>query len=380
MKTVILMYDFFSESGGIEKVMIFQAKALQKAGFKVKFAFAYVDEKLKNQMLSEFEVIEYAKLPFIKSETLQICSSLISSSLDKLKDSDLVICHSFPSSCIAYRMFKRYNIPYIQFLHHHPQFLYHQKSEWSINTLKRKIAFFVGKYFGQYPRYLDKKYLKNAKKIMVNSLMVQKIIQEIYNRKGNIHYPAVDSLFFSDISEELDNFILASGRIVKLKRFDYLLNSYALLPEKIKENLGIVFAGQENEDEKATLSLLARKLNIKNIIFLGPVNKSDLHSLYATAKLTVHTCPEEYFGLVPPESMASGTPVISWKDNAGPQETIIDGKTGYLSKPYDVNDMSKNILKALNKKWNKDAIKKQAKKFSGEVLEKKFIEEIKEII
>jgi len=390
-KKITLIYDFFSEPGGIEKVMIFQAKALQKAGYNVRFAFAYIDKNLKKQMLSDFKVLEYSNLPFgIRNETLQICSSLLTnSSLSKLKDSDLVICHSFPSSFVAYRLFKGYKTPYIQFLHHHPQFLYFQKQAWANNTLKRKVAYFVGKFFGQYPRYLDKKCLKNAKKIMVNSFMVQKIIQKIYNRKGNIHYPAVDPIFFAkpaDVKSTLkkfnipDNFILASGRIVKLKRFDYLVEAYAKLPEKVKQNLHIVFAGKEDEAEKESLMGLAEELGIRNIKFLGPIDKSELHTLYSNARLVVLTCPGEYFGLVPVEAMASGTPVVSWKDNAGPQETILENITGYLARPYNAEDMSKKILKTLKRKWNRRKIKEQAMKFSEPVLEKKFISEVGEII
>jgi glycosyltransferase involved in cell wall biosynthesis len=176
------------------------------------------------------------------------------------------------------------------------------------------------------------------------------------------------------------NFILASGRIVRLKRFDYLIESYAKLPEKIKKNLHLVFAGKEDRAEKESLVRLAKHLNVRNIRFLGPLDKKELHALYAAAKLTVLTCPGEYFGLVPVESMASGTPVVSWKDNAGPQETILDGETGYLAKPYSTVDMSDKIHKTLSKKWKNNKIKEYARKFSEPVLEKKFISEISTVL
>ena len=391
MKTVTLLYDFFSEPGGLERVMFFQAKVLRKAGYKVKFAFAYVDEKLKNELLKDYEVIEYSKLPLnYKSETLQICSSfLMSNFLEKLKDTDLIICHSFPSSYVAYRMYNKYNIPYIQFLHHHPQFLYHQKASWANNTLKRKVAYLIGKCFGQYPKYIDKKCVKNARQIMVNSGMVQKIILNIYKRKGKLIYPTVDPVFFGKPSNKReilkkhkipDNFILASGRIVRLKRFDYLLEAYSRLPEEIKKELFIVFAGKENEKEKANLISLADKLSIKNILFLSYLNKEELRVLYSAAKMTVLTCPGEYFGLVPVEAMASGCPVVAWKDNSGPQETVTEGISGYLAKPYDSRDMSEKISKTLSKRWDKDKITKSAERFSEKAIEKEFLSEVKKII
>ena len=75
-KKIVLMYDFLSEHGGVERVMLFQAKVLKQAGYDITFAFAYVDEKLRKTKLKGFKVIEYAPLP-IKNETLQISSSIL---------------------------------------------------------------------------------------------------------------------------------------------------------------------------------------------------------------------------------------------------------------------------------------------------------------
>ena len=52
------------------------------------------------------------------------------------------------------------------------------------------------------------------------------------------------------------------------------------------------------------------------------------------------------------EAMATGTPVVAWRA-AGPATTIIDGRTGFLAKPYDFKDFQIKIIRLLtNQKLN----------------------------
>lgn len=65
------------------------------------------------------------------------------------------------------------------------------------------------------------------------------------------------------------------------------------------------------------------------IDFRGYVSDEELVNLYSGAKFTAFPFTEEPFGYVPIESMACGTPVLSY-GRQGPSETIINGKTGWL--------------------------------------------------
>ncbi|WP_054857872.1 glycosyltransferase [Vulcanisaeta sp. JCM 16159] len=51
--------------------------------------------------------------------------------------------------------------------------------------------------------------------------------------------------------------------------------------------------------------------------------------LYANAKFTVFPFIHEPFGYVPVESMACGTPVLTY-GKQGPGETVINNETGWL--------------------------------------------------
>jgi Glycosyl transferases group 1 len=66
-----------------------------------------------------------------------------------------------------------------------------------------------------------------------------------------------------------------------------------------------------------------------HIELLGAVSHDELRELYTNALFTAFPFTEEPFGLIPIESMACGTPVLTYSKQ-GPGETVIDGATGWL--------------------------------------------------
>jgi glycosyltransferase involved in cell wall biosynthesis len=85
----------------------------------------------------------------------------------------------------------------------------------------------------------------------------------------------------------------------------------------------------------------------------------------------------EYFGYIPVESMASGTPVIAFKYSGGPSETIVDGKTGWLVS----NEMEfyETAIKVVENYYSEDinkSCKERAEEFSVEIQSKKLMENL----
>jgi hypothetical protein len=76
-----------------------------------------------------------------------------------------------------------------------------------------------------------------------------------------------------------------------------------------------------------------RKLRLErfpNARYLGHVTDEELRELYSNALFTAFPFTEESFGLIPVESMACGTPVLTYGFQ-GPAETVLDGRTGWFA-------------------------------------------------
>ena len=66
-----------------------------------------------------------------------------------------------------------------------------------------------------------------------------------------------------------------------------------------------------------------------NAHLLGYVTDPELCDLYSNARFVAFPFTEEPFGLIPLESMACGTPILTYNDQ-GPAESVLDGQTGWL--------------------------------------------------
>lgn len=79
------------------------------------------------------------------------------------------------------------------------------------------------------------------------------------------------------------------------------------------------------------LSLVPRKLRKHpNLDFLGRIEDEELIDLYSNALFTFYPFSDEPFGYIPIESLACGTPVLTF-NKQGPKETVIDEETGWLA-------------------------------------------------
>jgi len=72
---------------------------------------------------------------------------------------------------------------------------------------------------------------------------------------------------------------------------------------------------------------------------LGAVPEADMPALYRAVDVIACTPPEQPFGIVPLEAMASGLPVVAYA-TGGLRETVIDGVTGVLVRPRDTRALA----------------------------------------
>ena len=139
--------------------------------------------------------------------------------------------------------------------------------------------------------------------------------------------------------------ILFPGRITRWKGQDVFLKALAALPHR---NFFAVILGDDKGHETYRMEL---EKQIADSGLAGHVRLAKhthyISEAYMLAKLVVATSLDpEAFGRVPLEAQAMGKPVIA-TNHGGPCETMLDGQTGWLVTPGDVEQLTGAMQYAL---------------------------------
>jgi glycosyltransferase involved in cell wall biosynthesis len=105
-----------------------------------------------------------------------------------------------------------------------------------------------------------------------------------------------------------DRYFLFVGRLVREKGVRDLLDAYALLPPELREQLGLVFAG--DGPLRLQLESLAREICPGTVQFAGFVQRDELAAYYTLAECFVFPTHTDTWGLVINEAMACDLPII----------------------------------------------------------------------
>ena len=138
-----------------------------------------------------------------------------------------------------------------------------------------------------------------------------------------------------------ERFVLAVGRLVYYKGFEYLIRAIA----GTGANLIIIGTGPlESELRSVTESLHLSS----HVHFLGDV--PDVTPYYHAASIFAlpSTARSESFGIVQAEAMACGTPVINTQLDSGVPFVSLDGVTGITVPPADAGSLHRAIQRLLS--------------------------------
>lgn len=145
------------------------------------------------------------------------------------------------------------------------------------------------------------------------------------------------------------------GRVVKLKRIDYLINLAAALREKGFRDFEIRIVG--DGPAKATLEKKAHELQLnEHLIFTG--FRSDLENLYNQMDLFILPSEEEALSIALIDAQNCGLPSLAF-DVGGNSEIIRNGESGYIvDSETDLQQKALNLCrdKALRQRMGKKAI------------------------
>jgi glycosyltransferase involved in cell wall biosynthesis len=228
--------------------------------------------------------------------------------------------------------------------------------------------------------------IRNVDELTVVSAAMQKEVQQLV---PEARLPVVapmgtdlHHLFTSDTSvSRKDNQLLFVGRLVEKKGLVYLLDA---LPQIINKKPDIILNIAGTGPEQTKLEQQAEKLGIKDKVnFLGRLSHQELVHQYRQATLAAFPFIQakdgdvEGLGLVMIEAMGCGCPVVA-SDIPAIRDVIIDGKTGVLIKPSNIQVLADKILALLETPEQRkniigDARKYVLNKFSWEGSAKKYL-------
>jgi glycosyltransferase involved in cell wall biosynthesis len=169
----------------------------------------------------------------------------------------------------------------------------------------------------------------------------------------------------SDDPDKDENLAVVITRFAKLKQIDHILKAFRkVVDTKPEAKLELWGYG----DEEASLKKLIKDLKLSTNVTIKGFTFEPI-KVYSQALFSILTSKTEGFSLGILESMASGTPVISYDIKYGPRDMISDGETGLIVEKGNIDDLAAKMTWMFNHpkegiKFGKKAHKSITEQFS----------------
>ena len=186
---------------------------------------------------------------------------------------------------------------------------------------------------------------------------------------------------------ETKKLLVYAGRIEWRKGIGTLLFSFKKVLDTYPDSKLYIVGGARTAKlrslEQAELDRQAKlieELGIGDKVkYTGPKTHKKLRLYYAAADVCVVPSYYEPFGIVPLEAMACGTPVVASK-TGGLGYSVKNGKTGFLAKPRNQQDLAEKILQAIKlgkAHFSADCLKAAKNKFDWSKISDQYIDYFK---
>lgn len=161
------------------------------------------------------------------------------------------------------------------------------------------------------------------------------------------------------------------GRLAKEKNMSFLLRAFRLISNKIDDAIFLIVAGgplEEQLKQEASGQGISGKT-----IFAGEISYPEVLNYYAAADLFIFSSLSETQGLVLPEAMAAGLPVVAVAAE-GVNDMVKDGESGFLVE-HNERLFAEKVIGLLNAPDELKELRKRtrsyAQRFSADIFGKK---------
>ncbi len=217
-------------------------------------------------------------------------------------------------------------------------------------------------------RRWDYKAAQRLDYLIANSMHIQHEIKKYYNRDSVVIHPPVALERFQKpghLKRKRKGFVI-SGRQTPYKRFDLAVEACTRL------DLPLTVIG-DGPDHKRL-----RSLSGKTITFLGRVSDEVVEEEFASAEALIFPGLDD-FGITPLEAMASGTPVIAYKDG-GALDYILPGKNGKFFSEPTVDSLTTALKNFDSTRYSNAAIAVFTQRFSSGQFRRNMVAYLKKVL
>jgi glycosyltransferase involved in cell wall biosynthesis len=214
-------------------------------------------------------------------------------------------------------------------------------------------------------RRWDLKASKRPDYYIANSTHIQADIKKYYGRDAVVIHPPVDLKRFSLPEPQKREGFVVAGRQVPQKKIDLAIAAC----KRLHAPLTVLGKGPEHA------KLVA--MGGPTITYVEHVSDTEMPEYFVRAEAFIFPALDD-FGIMPIETLAAGTPVIAYKAG-GALDYVVEGKTGLFFDKQDLPSLTKALRGFVQYKFNHNAIRQHAQKFSGEQFKKQlkhFIDEL----
>lgn len=260
---------------------------------------------------------------------------------------DIISCHwILPNGFIAYLASRFIKVPYTVSLAGSD--VYIANKNFLFSFMARICARKASAICADSPRYADELRRTGVKLGKVN----------IINYPVNISKVKVSPKGIQNLRKKLELpkdaiILLAVGRLIYKKGFDYLLKA---LPTLVRKNRNIILLIVGDGDLRRRLEELTLKLGLENHVrFVGSVQRGEIFSYYNLADVFVMPSIEDDYGNIDDrpvallEAIACGKPVIA-TNFPGNALSIKEGESGFLVPQKDVKSLEYAIISLIESK------------------------------
>ncbi|WP_210366121.1 glycosyltransferase [Bacillus sp. REN3] len=350
--------DIFISSlrgGGAERVCVTLANELSKKGYEVRLVTLNLKDSVYDKQLNKEVNLIDLNIDKARNSFLAMYKNIKKNKPQKI----LVFNHELAILLVMIRGISRLDFSIISR---------------NINVLSVKRDKEKSLWHKYFVHYLIKMLYKKVNKVIAQSKgMKEDLIKHYGFNKKNVYVvnnPVSEEIEkFVEHVEKKENEVIFVGRLSKQKGINYLLESFRISLSQIP-NMHLRIIGEGSL--KNEVIEMINQLGLRNNVHLEGFS-NNIGYYYSKAKVTILSSVYEGFPNVLVESITLGTPVVSFNTPTGPSEIIIDEINGYLAEYLNVEDLSRKLVKAYKKDWEKEKIVKSSLRYRKNTIVKEYI-------